>query len=355
MVIQLQDYSIHIGDLSKPLLDYFKANQISKIFVIVDENTKMHCLPLLSFEGMPDYQLISIQAGEHHKNITTCNEIWEKLISADADRQSIVLNLGGGVIGDMGGFCAATFKRGIRFLQIPTTLLSQVDASVGGKLGIDFKEVKNAVGLFQNPEAVIIQPNFLQTLSYRELRSGFAEVIKHALIEDENQWKKLQNTVDLKAIDFQELIHHSVLIKKLIVEEDPFELGIRKKLNFGHTIGHAIESFYLNSDDPLLHGEAIAWGMVAEAYISMETSGLHRSDFEQIFQYIHEMYLLEPISQENLPELLKVMKNDKKNSFGKINFTTLKSPGISLVNQEISASYISNAILAINTRLSKGK
>ena len=263
MVIQLQDYSIHIGDLSKPLLDYFKANQISKIFVIVDENTKMHCLPLLSFEGMPDYQLISIQAGEHHKNITTCNEIWEKLISADADRQSIVLNLGGGVIGDMGGFCAATFKRGIRFLQIPTTLLSQVDASVGGKLGIDFKEVKNAVGLFQNPEAVIIQPNFLQTLSYRELRSGFAEVIKHALIEDENQWKKLQNTVDLKAIDFQELIHHSVLIKKLIVEEDPFELGIRKKLNFGHTIGHAIESFYLNSDDPLLHGEAIAWGMVA--------------------------------------------------------------------------------------------
>ncbi len=352
MEITLQDYSIHIGELNHVLIDYFEAHQVSQVFVIVDENTKEHCLPLLGFEGMPKFQLITIKAGEQHKNISTCTKIWDRLIETGADRKAIVINLGGGVIGDMGGFTAASYKRGIRFIQIPTTLLSQVDASVGGKLGIDYNEVKNAVGLFKNPEAVLIQPTFLQTLSYRELRSGFAEVIKHALIADADQWKRLLGVKDLIAIDYKDLIHHSVSIKKQIVEEDPFEYGIRKKLNFGHTIGHAIESFYLNAEQPLLHGEAIAWGMAAESYLSIQQTGLNEADFNEIFNYLHDLYQLKPIPSTGFQELLNVMKNDKKNSFGKINFTTLKSPGISLVNQEISPSDISNAILAINTRLS---
>jgi len=352
MKIDLQDYSIYIGDLKQPILDYFNANSVSKTFVIVDENTKEHCLPLLDFEEMPDYDLIQIESGELHKNIKTCSDIWDRLISKDADRKALVINLGGGVIGDMGGFCAATYKRGIRFIQIPTTLLSQVDASVGGKLGIDFNEVKNSIGMFQNPQAVVINPIFLETLSYRELRSGFAEVIKHALIQDERQWDKLKVISDLKQIDWKDWITQSVLIKKNIVEEDPFEYGVRKKLNFGHTIGHAIESYYLDTEEQLLHGEAIAWGMAAESYLSIEKSQLQKDKFEEIFKYLNAVYDIRPIPESAFSELQKVMRNDKKNSFGKINFTTLKSPGISLVNQEIPASDISDAILAINTRLS---
>jgi len=273
-------------------------------------------------------------------------------MEVDADRKALIINLGGGVIGDMGGFCAGTFKRGIRFIQIPTTLLSQVDASVGGKLGIDFMQVKNSIGMFNNPEAVMIQTRFLQTLTYRELRSGFAEVIKHALIEDANQWEAIKNIKDLKSVDWEKWIAQSVMIKKRIVEEDPFEHGVRKKLNFGHPIGHAIESYFLNTEQRLLHGEAIAWGMVAEAYLSINQSGLSLSDFDSIFDYLSNLYELKAIPENSMEELLKVMKNDKKNSFGKINFTTLKSPGNSLVNQEISSQDISNAILAVNTRLS---
>ncbi len=352
MEIKLQEYSIHIDSLAAPLLEYFESHSTSKVFVLVDENTKEHCLPSLNFEGMPDFQIIEIKAGEQFKNIDSCQLIWQRLLESAADRKALLINLGGGVIGDMGGFCAATFKRGIPFIQIPTTLLSQVDASVGGKLGIDFQEVKNSIGLFQNPEMVLLQPDFLKTLPSAELRSGFAEVIKHALIQDKDQWDEIEKIENLSAIEWKNWIARSVIIKKNIVVVDPFEKGERKKLNFGHTVGHAIESFFLNTESPLLHGEAIAWGMLAEAKLSQVFANLSDKHFQGIFDLIERLYQPKPITETIMPELVKSMKNDKKNSFGKINFTMLKEPGTSFINQDIAEQSIIKAILEVNQQLS---
>ncbi|MEQ8926380.1 MAG: 3-dehydroquinate synthase family protein, partial [Fulvivirga sp.] len=250
----------------------------SKVAVLVDENTHEHCLPHL---GIKDFVLIRINSGEVHKNLATCQFIWETLTDHGFDRQGLLLNLGGGVIGDMGGFCASTYKRGIRFVNIPTTLLAQVDASVGGKLGIDFNRFKNHIGIFAEPEAVIIDPFFLETLPANELRSGFAEVIKHHLIRDLDGWKQLSQS-KMETLNWLEVIKHSVEIKNDIVIKDPKESGVRKILNFGHTIGHALESHYLNSDEPLLHGEAIALGMICESHISYQKNMISKEMLKEI-------------------------------------------------------------------------
>jgi 3-dehydroquinate synthase len=276
--------------------------------------------------GSIEFDLIEVTPGEENKNIDFCIGIWRMLLDFGADRNSIIINLGGGVITDMGGFAASTFKRGIDFVQVPTTLLSQVDASVGGKTGIDMENVKNIIGTFTQPKAVYIHTPFLKTLSDRELRSGYAEVIKHGLIYDVSLFKKLKGIVPKDLND--EIIYRSIEIKNEVVINDPFEKGLRKILNYGHTIGHAVESYSLKHDKvPLLHGEAIAIGFICEAYLSQKRNGLKEEELSVIVDTIRTTYPAYKLNKSNYPDLIDIMKNDKKNNAGQISFSLLSQIG----------------------------
>lgn len=304
---------------------FLASRKYSDVVCIVDENTEKHCLPL--FQNLfKEENIIRVTSGEEQKNLNTCTQIWERLTALELDRKAVVVNLGGGVIGDMGGFCAATYKRGIDFIQIPTTLLSQVDASVGGKLGIDFHSFKNHIGVFQVPQAVIISPVFLKTLSPRELRSGFAEVIKHALIADANAWDALK-TKTLEEQNWDEVIPHSVAIKSKVVEADPTEKGLRKILNYGHTLGHAVESFFLENNNRILHGEAIAIGMITETYMAVQKKFILESDLIEIQNYILKIYGFVKIPAEHLNYIISLTKQDKKNEKGAVLFSLLNKKG----------------------------
>ena len=309
------DYSIWIGKNSFSKLDISNYSQVA---ILVDENTKRDCL--FKLPQIENALIIEIKSGEEYKNISTCSFIWEQLTINNFDRNSLLINLGGGVIGDMGGFCAATYKRGLEFIHIPTTLLAMVDASVGGKLGIDFKGFKNQIGLFNNPKAVFISSEFLETLEESELKSGFAEVVKHALISDNSLWLKLKNT-PFTDLDWEDIIDTSIQIKNKIVLADPFEKGERKKLNFGHTFGHAIESYYLEKGTPISHGEAVFMGMILETKIS----NLSETDKNEIKNYVLSNFALPYTPKKS--SLHKFLINDKKNQNGKINFTLLNGIG----------------------------
>jgi 3-dehydroquinate synthase len=339
--IQLAQYEIVVGNVQESLRHFLQQHQYSKILVLVDENTAAHCLPRIKapLQGK-EWMSIQVPAGEQHKNISTCRQIWGEMMKAGADRKALAINLGGGVIGDMGGFCASTFKRGMDFLQIPTTLLSQVDASIGGKLGIDFMQVKNSIGLFRDPRTVLIDPAFLQTLPFAEIRSGFAEIIKHSLIADAKQWQELRWISDLTSVDWVPVITPSLLIKKRIVEEDPFEKGLRKALNFGHTIGHAVEGHALETDRPLLHGEAIGIGMICETYLSHRIRGLPEPDLNEASRFLLSIYDAYPLETANYPVYLDLMQNDKKNEAGAINFSLIDAPGSVVINQTCSEELI---------------
>lgn len=323
-------------------------NRYSITVVLVDENTRQHCLPLLTELFQADH-IIEIKSGEEEKTLQTCEYIWSRMTDLSLDRKALLINLGGGVIGDMGGFCASTYKRGIDFIQIPTTLLSQVDASVGGKLGIDFTDFnnnvfKNHIGIFNNPVAVIIDPTFLSTLDARELRSGFAEIIKHALISDLDKWNELKEISNLAKFNWLELSKHSVSIKEKITLEDPLEKGLRKILNFGHTIGHAIESHFLFIPQKrLLHGEAIAAGMICESWLSVSKGFISLDEHNEIEQYILAVYGKTPISAHEIDLIIPLTIQDKKNEKGMIQFSLLEKIGkanfnISITKEEISAS-----------------
>ena len=313
--IKADNYSIWIGKDSLSKLD---VSTYSRVAILVDENTKKHCLPLLPKLNNPI--IIEIRSAEKNKNISTCNHIWEQLTINNLDRNSVLINLGGGVIGDMGGFASATYKRGIDFIQIPTTLLAMVDASIGGKLGVNFNSLKNHVGLFSNPESVIINPEFLETLAEEELKSGFAEIIKHTLITDKYLWEEVTNT-SFNNLDWKEIIYTSIKIKNKLVNSDPKEKGERKKLNFGHTFGHAIESYYLEKRTPILHGEAIFMGIILES----EISDLTQSEKNEIKNYLLSNFALPHTPKKSY--LHKFLLNDKKNQEGKINFSLLKGIG----------------------------
>jgi 3-dehydroquinate synthase len=313
--IKADDYSIWIGEDSLSKLDF---STYSKVAILVDENTRKYCLNLLP--TLNDSIIIEIESGEKNKTISTCNLIWGELTHHKFDRNSVLINLGGGVIGDMGGFAAATYKRGIDFIQIPTTLLAMVDASIGGKLGVDFNGLKNQVGIFSNPESVIINPKFLETLPEEELKSGFSELVKHALITDKDLWQKVTST-PFNNLDWKEIIYTSLQIKNKIVISDPKEKGERKKLNFGHTFGHAIESYYLEKGPPILHGEAIFMGIILES----EMSDLTQSEKNEIKNYILSNFGLPYTPKKSY--LHKFLLNDKKNQEGKINFSLLKGIG----------------------------
>ena len=332
--LKLADYPIFIGNFWSEFADFLATKKYSKIVVLVDENTEGSCFERFRahFPTTID-AIIRIPSGELNKNIETCQQIWRALFAAEADRNSVLLCVGGGVIGDMGGFAASTFKRGMDFIQIPTTLLSQVDSSIGGKLGIDFQEVKNSIGVFANPKAVFISSDFLDTLSPREVRSGFGEIIKHALIADAKQWKTLSKITDLTTVDWTEIITPSLKIKQYVVEIDPFERGLRKALNFGHTIGHAIESKALATENPLTHGEAIAIGMICEAYLSKILRGLSDEELNDICQFILKIYGKYDIQSFDFQQLIALMRQDKKNdSAANINFSLLPKIGTVEVN-----------------------
>ena len=323
--IKSDNYSIWLGENSLSKLD---ISGYSKVAILVDENTKRNCLPKLP--QLENSIIIEVTSGEINKSISSCNYIWEQLSEHNFDRDSLLINLGGGVIGDMGGFAASTYKRGIDFIQVPTTLLAMVDASVGGKLGVDFNGLKNQIGLFNNPESVLIFPEFLETLPENQLKSGYAEVVKHALISDNNLWEKIIS-VPFNEMNWGEIIETSINIKNKIVLSDPYEKGERKKLNFGHTFGHAVESYYLEKGTPILHGEAVLMGILLEVEMSL----VSQEQNNEIKNYILFNFSL-PFTPKK-SDLLPFLMNDKKNKVGKINFSLLTKIGTCNIDNLFSA------------------
>jgi 3-dehydroquinate synthase len=326
--IQSDGYQIFFEDSLTQLVNFIKEGKYSRSFVLTDENTAVHCLPLLQqYLGEADnFDIIEINAGEESKNLDFCIGVWKMLIDFGADRKALMINLGGGVVTDLGGFVASTYKRGIDFVQVPTTLLSQVDASVGGKTGVDLDSIKNIIGTFTQPKAVFMVADFFKTLPERQILSGLAEMLKHGLICDVAYWDKLK-TSDL-SLPSIELVHRSVEIKNEVVIEDPHEKGIRKALNFGHTVGHAVETYsMLNDSNPLTHGEAIAVGMVCEAWLSNKKAGLPDGQLAEIAQVLTKLYPKHSIAGDCYPALFQLMQKDKKNQNGQINCTLLTSIG----------------------------
>ncbi len=319
------------------ITQFLAGKPYSTLGVLTDVNTEQFCYPIIK-DSLPPHKLMVIAAGEENKNLDSCQVVWEKLTSFQFDRHSLLLILGGGVLGDLGGFCAATYKRGIDFVLLPTTLLAQVDASVGGKLGIDFQQFKNHIGVFCEPAATLICPAFLATLPERELRSGFAEVIKHCLISDKPAWGALRKK-SLKEQDWNSVISHSVNFKKSVVEKDPKEKGLRKILNFGHTIGHAVESYFLQSGHRIFHGEAIAIGMITEAFIANRKNLLSKEDLTEIVDYLKQVYpaITLPASRKSI---LEIVSQDKKNKGNKILMALTEGIGQAIWDVEVSLEEI---------------
>ncbi|MCW8311755.1 3-dehydroquinate synthase [Sphingobacterium thalpophilum] len=327
-VIESLGYQVYFDDTLASLETFLAARNYSKIIVLVDTNTLDNCLPLFqqALPSLSNYDVIEVDPGEENKNIDFCIGVWQNMLDFGADRHSLLINLGGGVVTDMGGFAASTFKRGMDFIQIPTTLLSQVDASVGGKTGIDMGSVKNIIGTFAQPQAVFISSLFLKTLDKRQLISGFAEVIKHGLIFDQAYYNQVK-TLGIDQVD-NALIKHSVSIKNRVILEDPKEKGLRKILNFGHTIGHAIEGYSLQHDKrPLLHGEAIAVGMICEGFLSHKLNGLSLTDLDDLIATFRRYFNDYSFSSSIDTTLLELMRNDKKNLSNQIGFALLDRIG----------------------------
>src|SRR5688500_3075191 len=312
----LPDNILLSPDPAKDLQSFLQEKKYSSLAVLVDENTRRHCLPLIA-TVLPNTFVIEVKSGEDEKNINTAVIIWQAMTEQALDRHACLIVLGGGVLGDMGGFCAATYKRGIDFILIPTTLLAQVDASIGGKLGVDFNHFKNHIGVFQKPALTLLFNGFLKTLSEAELRSGFAEVIKHTLISDASMWKKIVSK-NLRDQDWDELIRHSVEFKAEVTTTDPKEKGLRKILNAGHTIGHALESYLLAKGRRILHGEAIAVGLITEGYIAKTHGFLSDAEFNTILGFILKTYGKVKVDTDELPSIAQLTLQDKKNKGNKI-------------------------------------
>lgn len=327
---------------SKDLQTFLKTKNYSRVAVISDTNTARHCYPLIK-DGLGDHLSFTVPSGEEHKNLQTCEAIWQFMTDQQFDRHSLLIILGGGVLGDMGGFCAATFKRGIDFLLIPTTLLSQVDASIGGKLGIDFNNFKNHIGVFQLPVLTMLHAGFLNTLSFEEKRSGFAEIVKHTLISDKEMWSVVKSR-SISEQDWKTLIKHSVEFKARVVAEDPKEKGLRKILNAGHTIGHAIETHLLNTGRKIMHGEAVAAGLITEAYLATKRNMLDKQDADAINQFILREFGKVPVELSDDEAIAGITLQDKKNKGNKILCVLLQGLGSARWDCEISADEVKEAL-----------
>lgn len=346
--IQANGYPIFFNESGyEALNNHLKNTKYSNLFIIVDSGTNEYCLPqfLPQLETDLTIEIIEFENGESFKNIETCVQIWNVLTELGADRKSLVLNLGGGVVTDLGGFVASTFKRGIDFIHIPTTLLSMVDASVGGKNGVDLGNLKNQIGVINVPNMVLIDSCFLETLPQNEMRSGLAEMLKHGLIYDKEYWKQFLDLKTLDFADFDALIFRSIEIKNEIVLQDPTEKNIRKSLNFGHTLGHAIESYFLESETKttLLHGEAIAAGMILESFISWKKELISAEEFNEIKKAIKNIFDDIVFEEKDLNPILDLLIHDKKNEYGSIQFALIDGIGKMKINQEVENELINQA------------
>lgn len=319
----------------------------SKIFLITDTVCNASCVPhfLANLPTNVAFEIIEIETGEEFKTMETAYSVWQALSELKADRNSVIITVGGGVITDLGGFIAALFKRGIDCINIPTSLLAMVDASVGGKTAVDLDGIKNQLGTFTMPQNVLIDVRFLETLPAEQMRSGLAEMFKHGLIYDREYWEVLQNLGELTTDDLEDLIYHSIYIKNQIVQQDPKEQGLRKILNFGHTLGHAIESYFLNSDTrkTLLHGEAIAMGMILESYLSWKTGKLSEQEYYSIKTVLFDTFAFIDLTPIEVEACLKWLQHDKKNALGIPQFVLLNTVGVAVIDQVVSKDLIMNS------------
>ena len=344
--IEQETGAVYAGECGWEALDtIIVKNNFSKIFVLTDTLTNKLCLPYFlnkTKNTLKSPIILKINDGEENKNIATCLNLWETLSENNADRKSLLINLGGGVVTDLGGFVACTFKRGIEFINVPTTLLAMVDASVGGKNGVDLGVLKNQIGIIQNAKCVIVDEEFLKTLSDIEINSGAAEMYKHGLIASEEYWDALAPFNYSESKDITELIWQSILIKNEVVTEDPTEQGLRKTLNFGHTLGHAIESYCIKNEGRkrLLHGEAIIIGMILAAYISSEITGFSKNELKKITSILLLKYKKVRFEISEISEIIDLLVYDKKNSHGKINFVLLNSIGDCSIDRQVENQLI---------------
>lgn len=325
--IKSTSYSIYVGNESLDKLNAFIEKQsYTKYIIICDENSFEHCLPTLLFNCpvLNEAEIVELESGEENKTLDTCANVWGALTDINADRKSLIINLGGGVISDLGGFAASTFKRGIHFVNIPTTLLSMVDASVGGKTGIDFNGIKNLIGTITEPKGIFVNPEFLKTLSERQARNGYAEIVKIALIADANFWKELKKGKEFYS---EKIITKAIELKNSVVKKDLHENGLRKSLNFGHSLGHALESALISLKKDILHGEAIAAGMIMESYIALMQKRITNKECDEIVNYIHSVYPKIKINKDIKKLMAEYIKHDKKNEGTNLCFALPKNIG----------------------------
>ena len=335
------------GNLERDLVNAIAECEHDKIFILTDQTTHDMCLPKLqNFLCLKGAQSIVIKAGDTNKTLDSLAEVWTALSQGGATRHSLMINLGGGMVTDLGGFAASTFKRGIDFINIPTTLLAMVDASVGGKTGINFGGLKNEIGVFSDSKFVIINTQFLDTLDHDNICSGYAEMLKHGLISDNKHWAELVgfNLAQPDLAQLQRMVAESIKVKERIVTEDPHEHGIRKALNLGHTVGHALESFAMKHGRPVLHGYAVAYGMVCELYLSARKTDFPTDKMHQTVRFILDHYGRLPYTCDDYPELLELMRHDKKNTSGIINFTLLGGIGDIRINQTATKEEIEESL-----------
>ena len=346
-------------------------NQERKLFILCDENTRLHCLPKLKeLVALPFFELLTVPSGENSKTIATATSLWEQLSVKGADKGSVLLCLGGGVITDLGGFVAATFKRGIDCIFVPTTLMAQVDAAIGGKNALNLGSAKNQIGTFYHPKAIFVFTQFLQMLPEKEMLSAYAEMLKHGLIADKDYWEELKNTspqpspkereklpsfggvgggdfggeVQTRNDNLLKHIKKSVEIKTAICLQDEKEANIRKKLNFGHTVGHALEAFFLSKNTPLSHGEAVAMGIVAESYLSWQAGLLDKDSLSEIVSCFREKFVFPQLDKNNFPDIIRFMASDKKRINENFNFTFLNQIGSAVINQQAREEAVGEAL-----------
>jgi 3-dehydroquinate synthase len=348
MQIQSANYIVGFGiDYYSTLSQLINDKKYSKIVLLVDENTAKHCLNyVLQWLAVEvTFEIIEIEQGEENKTVETCTAVWESLVELNIDRKALLINVGGGMVCDLGGFVAATYKRGIDFVNIPTSLLAMVDASVGTKTGVNLGGLKNMVGSFSQPQMVLIDTAFLETLPGNQMRSGLAEMFKHGLIADASYWNQLKNLGELTTEDLLLLIYHSVSIKNEIVLQDPLEKNVRKLLNFGHTLGHVLETYSHSGKgiQPLLHGEAIAIGMILEAFISYKKNLLTKKSYLEIKETLNLMFESIVFTENDIEICTHLLIHDKKNVNGMVQFTLLTDIGSGVINEIVESELINEA------------
>lgn len=350
-VIKSNGYSIYTGQGSFKALNVFLSrNSYSSYFILCDENTLQHCLPILitSCPKLASAEIIEIEAGESSKSLEFSANIWQTFIENKADKNSLLINLGGGVVSDLGSFTASVYKRGIDFINIPTSLLAMADASVGGKNGIDFLDLKNVIGTFAQPKSVFVYTNFLLSLSEDHFQNGLAEIYKIALVSDKKFWQQLK-----EGLDPGSLTTKSITLKNKIVLKDPFDKGIRNVLNFGHTIGHAVEALLLGTKPELLHGEAVMIGMLMESHISFQKKLLSKKELTEISALFKDHFSLKTISQLSLKDIVEKIKNDKKSVKNKFRFALIDKIGFCKINVEVTEAQIKKSLDYYNALLEK--